>query len=105
MKDFTKALKSLLKEYGVLSEKDNVSDVLPSEEMISYETVYEPLTKDAHGEWMSHETLIDACENFNIYLKKGIVKSNLFHLQDTDAFTIEDTWIQKESLHLNITKN
>ena len=29
-------------------------------------------------------------------LKKGIVKSNLFHLQDTEAFTIEDTWIQKE---------
>ena len=45
---------------------------------------------------MSQDTLIDACDNFNTHLEKGIVKSNLFHLQDTEAFTIEDTWIQKE---------
>lgn len=64
--------------------------------MISYEVVYEPDTLDAHGEWMSQETVIDACENFNLNLKKGNVSPNLFHLQNTDAFTIEDTWIQKE---------
>ena len=71
-------------------------DNLPEEEMISFEVVYEPLVKDAHGQWMSQDTLIDACDNFNTHLEKGIVKSNLFHLQDTEAFTIEDTWIQKE---------
>lgn len=98
MKDFTKALKSLLKEYGLFSEEGgkDVVDNLPEEEMISFEVVYEPLVKDAHGQWMSQDTLIDACENFNTHLEKGIVKSNLFHLQDTEAFTIEDTWIQKE---------
>lgn len=98
MKDFTKALKSLLKEYGMFSEESSkeVVDNLPEEEMVSYEVVYESNTVDAHGQWMSQDTLIDACENFNTYLEKGIVKSNLFHLQDTEAFTIVDTWIQKE---------
>lgn len=67
-----------------------------NEEMISYEVVYEPVIKDAHGQWMSVETLQKACENFNENLKAGVVKPNLFHLQDTEAFTVEDTWIQKE---------
>lgn len=88
MKDFAKALRSLLKQYGIISE--------PVEEMVSFEVIYEPDTIDAHGNWASHETLLDACDNFNTYLKKGVVKPNLFHMQDTDAFTIEDTWIQKE---------
>lgn len=98
MKDFTKALKSLLKEYGIMQEDSTkqVDDVLQEEEMISYEVVYESDTVDAHGHWASGETLIDACENFNNYLETGVVKPNLFHLQDTEAFTIEDTWIQKE---------
>lgn len=85
-KKFRKSLTNLLKEFGIIK----------SEEMISYEVVYEPDTLDAHGEWMSQETVIDACENFNLNLKKGNVSPNLFHLQNTDAFTIEDTWIQKE---------
>ena len=98
MKDFTKALKSLLKEYGMFSEESSkeVVDTLPEEEMVSFEVVYEPLVKDAHGQWMSQDTLIDACENFNTYLQKGVVKPNLFHLQDTESFSIVDTWIQKE---------
>ena len=98
MKDFTKALKSLLKEYGIFPEENTkeVVDTLPEEEMISFEVVYEPLVKDAHGQWMSQDTLIDACGNFNTYLQKGVVKPNLFHLQDTESFSIVDTWIQKE---------
>lgn len=66
------------------------------EEMVSYEVVYEPLVKDAHGEWMSEETIAEACENFNQNLEKGVVNSNLFHVESTDAFTIESTWVQKE---------
>lgn len=76
-------------------EQEQKPEVI-TEEMISYEIVYEPLVKDAHGEWMSEETLALACDNFNVNLEKGIVQSNLFHLQNTDAFTIESTWIQKE---------
>lgn len=69
---------------------------LIDEEMVSYEVVYEPFTKDAHGEWMSDKTVEKACENFNKNLEKGIVQPNLFHLKNTDAFSIESTWIQKE---------
>lgn len=82
---------SLLKEYGILK-----ADEIQKEEMVSYEVVYEPDTEDSHGHWASRETLEKACENFNENLKKGIVKSNLFHVQDTEDFTILDTWIQKE---------
>jgi hypothetical protein len=73
-------------------QKEEVLD----EEMVSYEVVYEPLVKDAHGEWMSEDTIEKACENFNQNLEKGVVNSNLFHLESTDAFTIESTWVQKE---------
>lgn len=66
------------------------------EEMVSYEVIYEPFTKDAHGEWMSDKTIEKAMENFNKNLHAGIVQPNLFHLKDTEAFTIESTWIQKE---------
>lgn len=66
------------------------------EEMVSYEVIYEPFTKDAHGEWMSDKTIEKAMENFNKNLEAGVVQPNLFHLKDTEAFTIESTWIQKE---------
>jgi hypothetical protein len=66
------------------------------EEMVSYEVIYEPFTKDAHGEWMSDKTIEKAMENFNKNLHAGVVQPNLFHLKDTEAFTIESTWIQKE---------
>lgn len=76
----------------VQEQKQEVLD----EEMVSYEVIYEPFTKDAHGEWMSDKTIEKAMENFNKNLEKGIVQPNLFHLKDTQAFTIESTWIQKE---------
>ena len=66
------------------------------EEMVSYEVVYEPDVKDAHGQWMSKATLEQACNDFNEHLKEGVVKANLFHMQDTETFTIVDTWVQKE---------
>lgn len=91
-KQFTKALKSLLVQYGIIKAKESSNE----EQMISYEVVYEPDTLDAHGEWMSKETLTKACEDFNKHLASGDVHANLFHVQDTELFSIEDTWIQKE---------
>lgn len=82
---------SLLKEYGILK-----ADETQKEEMVSYEVIYESDVKDSHGNWASRETLEKACENFNEYLRKGVVKSNLFHVKDTEYFSVEDTWIQKE---------
>lgn len=72
------------------------------EEKISYEIVYEPDTVDAHGQWMSKETVEMACKSFNENLKSGNVKANLFHLMDTDTFEVVDTWINKE-LDVNVT--
>ena len=72
------------------------SETQVKEEMVAYEVVYEPDTKDAHGEWMSTETVFKACENFNKNLELGNVKPNLFHLVNTDLFSIEKSWIQQE---------
>lgn len=68
----------------------------PAEEMISYEVIYEPDTPDAHGQWMSKETLAKAQEDFAKAQAIGAVTENLFHQQDTDCFKIVDHWIQKE---------
>lgn len=84
----------LEKAVGQVS-KETLPETL-DEEMVSYEVIYEPFIKDAHGEWMSDKTIEKAMENFNKNLEKGIVQPNLFHLKDTEAFTIESTWIQKE---------
>lgn len=67
-----------------------------AEEMIAYEVVYEPDVKDLHGEYMTAETISKACENFNKNLELGNVKPNLFHLANTDLFSIEKSWIQQE---------
>lgn len=82
------------KAFGDVSGEQQTETL--QEEMVSYEVVYEPNVKDAHGEWMSEKTIQKAMENFNKNLEKGVVQPNLFHLKDTDLFTIEDTWIQKE---------
>lgn len=83
----------ILRDAGIVKEK---------EQMISYEVVYEPDVKDTHNQWMSKDTIEKGCEEFNKYLEKGVVKPNLFHYQDTDMFSIVDTWIQKE-FDVNVT--
>ncbi|MOA40846.1 hypothetical protein D3C78_1627550 [compost metagenome] len=45
---------------------------------------------------MSDTTIEKAATNFNKNLEAGIVQPNLFHMQDTELFTIESTWVQKE---------
>ena len=87
MKTFKEALKSLLTDYGIIKSK---------EEMVSYEVVYEPDTKDAHNQWMTQEEVAKACDNFNKNLEEGVVKANLFHMSDTEMFSIEESWIHKE---------
>lgn len=102
MTDKTEEVKGILEGFSQLLEKyfgppaqEKTEEIL-DEEMISYEVVYEPMIKDAHGEWMTEATIEKACENFNKNLEKGIVQPNLFHLKETDSFTIESTWVQKE---------
>ena len=83
-------------EKAVGSTEQAQQPELVDEEMVSYEVVYEPFTKDAHGEWMSDKTIEEACINFNKSLESGVLQPNLFHLKNTDAFSIESTWVQKE---------
>lgn len=85
---------ALLKKYGVMKSEESPST--DKEEMIAYEVIYEPDVKDTHGEWMRVETLEKACQDFNKFLKSGEVVPNLFHEVETELFSIEDTWIQKE---------
>lgn len=97
--EFSVKLASVLEKYFGGASTPEVApkeQVLKAEEMISYEVVYEPNVKDAHGEWMSTETVAKACEDFNKYLEAGIVQPNLFHQQNTDSFTIEKSWIVPE---------
>lgn len=79
-------------------QKSTTTEVVKSDEeqMISYEVIYEPDTRDAHDEWMSAETLVKARDNFEKARQVGAVSENLFHLYDTQSFTIEKTWIQEE---------
>ena len=90
------ALANLTKFFGPSETTQEIVQVAKAEEMISYEVVYEPNVKDAHGEWMSTSTVQKACEDFNKYLAEGVVQPNLFHTQNTDYFTIEKSWIVPE---------
>lgn len=91
MSTFSDALKDVCIRFGIIKSADE-----PKEEMVSYEIVYEPDVKDAHGQWMTKETIEKGCENFNKNLEAGIVKSNLYHLAETDLFTIEKSWINQD---------
>ena len=90
-KGYTKAASVQKAVSSVLVQKS-----ADKEEMISYEVIYEPDTPDAHGEWMSADTISKAKESYDLAVSAGVVKENLFHLDETDAFTIESTWIQPE---------
>ena len=94
-KTFAESLGVLIEKFFGTPEAEQHPEVL-DEEMVSYEVIYEPFVKDAHGEWMSDKTIEKAMVNFNKNLADGVVQPNLFHLKNTDSFTIEATWIQKE---------
>lgn len=92
-----KASKDVL-NLQVINKSASVVDIQKDsgDQMISYEVIYEPDAKDAHGEWMSAETIKKAKESFDKAQEAGIVKENLFHMIETDTFTIEKTWLQEE---------
>ena len=87
---FQKALTEfIVKFFGDVEGEQPVEKV--TEQMISYEVVYEPNTKDAHGQWMSPETLELACENFNSNLQNELdVK-----VVGTEELIKAGTWVAK----------
>lgn len=93
----TKSLNLVLDSFSPTKQESSNTELLKTQDqMISYEIVYEPDTLDAHDQWMSAETIAKACDNFNANLEKGVVSPNLYHLENTELFTIEETWVQKE---------
>lgn len=50
--------------------------------------VLEPNVIDVHGDTYDEETVRKACHNFNQHCKKA----NLFHLVDTDGFTVVESY-------------
>lgn len=87
---------ALSQYFGSTSNENKMPILKSTEQMVSYEVVYEPDVKDAHGEWMSSDTILKACDNFNTNLELGNVKPNLFHLANTELFVIEKSWVQEE---------
>lgn len=81
----------------------NATPIIKSVDELLKEVVficYEPNKLDAHGEWMSVETLAKACADFNKFLSEGTVVPNLFHMKGedgvaeaTDAFDILKSWV------------
>lgn len=68
------------------------------EKRLCTEIVYKPIIKDVHGEWMSAETIVAGEESFRKNLEAGIVKANLFHITNTEKFTISKSWVATEDL-------
>ena len=81
------------KELILKSEKQKTE-----EERISVEVVYVPgeQERDAHGQWMSAQTVQAACEDFNSNLAAGNISANLYHISNTDKFEILKSWVQEE---------
>lgn len=77
------------------SSKESTPEVIKSlntEEQKCIEVVYAPNVKDAHGEWMEASTILRGQKSFS----KNEVGSNLFHLVETDKFSITKSWIVEE---------
>lgn len=66
------------------------------EQRLCTEIVYKPIVKDLHGEWMSIATIATAEDSFKRNLEAGLVKANLFHVTNTEKFTINKSWILEE---------
>lgn len=66
------------------------------EQMIATDVVYAPYELDAHGEWMSEDTIKKACDSFNTQWDAGTIKMNLFHLKNTDDIKLIKSYILDE---------
>ncbi len=77
-----------------VEESSTVIKKFKQQEQVSVEIIYEPEVLDAHGEWMSEDTIVKACANFNKNLESGNAKPNLFHLKsETEKLEILRTYV------------
>ena len=59
--------------------------------------VLEPDTVDYHGDTISPQEVRKACHNFN----SNHAKANLFHLVNTDSFSVVESYITPVDMELN----
>lgn len=86
--------KAEVTEVAEVEENSTLIKQFKKQEQVSVEIVYEPDVLDAHGEWMSEDTLVKACENFNKNLEAGNATPNLFHLKaETEKLEILRTYV------------
>lgn len=61
------------------------------------EVIMEPHTRDAHDNWYTPDTIAKGRESYE--QNKSTIPSNLFHLVDTQSFSVEETYILEEDTH------
>lgn len=59
--------------------------------------VLEPDVVDAHGDTISADEIRKSCHNFN----KSLAKANLFHLVNTDSFSVVESFVAPVAMELN----
>lgn len=76
VKMFSSFLDSIVGEHSPSEDGLLRKDALDKELMQETSVVYLPNTPDAHGEWMSTETVADMCES----LRKGFIEDKILDL-------------------------
>lgn len=61
------------------------------------EVVCEPYKRDAHQNWYTADTIKKGYESYE--KNKDNIPANLFHLVDTDSFTVDETFILEEDTY------
>lgn len=82
-------------------EKSQVLKSINVEEQKAIEVVYKPDCKDAHEEWMSASTI----EKGEASFRNNEVSSNLFHLVETDRFSITKSWLLDKDTDFQVDTN
>lgn len=78
------------------STSSNILKAIDVEQRLCVEIVYKPIVKDAHGEWMSADTIKSAANSFWSNYQAGTCVSNLFHVTPTDKFKVTKSWLLEE---------
>lgn len=85
----------LIKSYSSESEGVTLENI--EEERRCLEVIMEPHTRDAHDNWYTPETISKGRDSYE--LNKAAIPANLFHIVDTESFTVEETFILEEDTH------
>ncbi|AUR89045.1 XkdF [Vibrio phage 1.121.O._10N.286.46.C4] len=95
-----KALKKISGEDSLEDQPEVINKSVNVEERKTLEVLFVPShdienpVRDAHESWYTPETIVKAQVSYEA--NKESVPSNLFHMEETEAFTVEETFILEE---------